>query len=74
MRDSEGGWLLPESLLSPAALARVLEEALAEPARLTRAAAAARSLGRRDAADRLADLVIDLLPADARAALPGGTH
>jgi hypothetical protein len=29
---------------------------------------------RRDAADRLADLVIDLLPQDARAALQGGTH
>lgn len=69
-----GGWLLPESSLSPAALAKILEEALAEPARLARAAAAAKSLGRRDAADRLADLVIDLLPQDARAALQGGTH
>jgi UDP-N-acetylglucosamine--N-acetylmuramyl-(pentapeptide) pyrophosphoryl-undecaprenol N-acetylglucosamine transferase len=68
-----GGWLLPESTLSPAALAKILEEALAEPARLVRAAAAAKSLGKRDAADRLADLVIDLLPHDARAAL-GGTH
>jgi len=69
-----GGWLLPESSLSPAALAKILEEALAEPARLAHAAAAAKSLGRRDAADRLADLVIDLLPQDARAALQGGTH
>jgi len=34
----------------------------------------AKGLGRRDAADRLADLVIRLLPRDARAALPGGTH
>jgi UDP-N-acetylglucosamine--N-acetylmuramyl-(pentapeptide) pyrophosphoryl-undecaprenol N-acetylglucosamine transferase len=68
-----GGWLLPESALSPAALAKILEEALAEPARLEKAAAAAKSLGKRDAADRLADLVIDLLPQDARQAL-GGSH
>ena len=69
-----GGWLLPESTMSPAALAKILEAALADPARLEKAAAAAKSLGRRDAADRLADLVIRLLPQDARAALPGGTH
>lgn len=68
-----GGWVLPESALSPSALARILEEALADPARLEQAAAAAKSLGRRDAADRLADLVIDLLPRDARAALQRGT-
>jgi UDP-N-acetylglucosamine--N-acetylmuramyl-(pentapeptide) pyrophosphoryl-undecaprenol N-acetylglucosamine transferase len=69
-----GGWLLPERLLSPAALAKILEAALTEPARLAQAATAARSLGKRDAADRLADLVVDLLPQDARAALLGGTH
>jgi UDP-N-acetylglucosamine--N-acetylmuramyl-(pentapeptide) pyrophosphoryl-undecaprenol N-acetylglucosamine transferase len=69
-----GGWLLPESILSPASLAKILEAALTDPARLEQAAAAARSLGKRDAADRLADLVIRLLPQDARAALPGGTH
>jgi UDP-N-acetylglucosamine--N-acetylmuramyl-(pentapeptide) pyrophosphoryl-undecaprenol N-acetylglucosamine transferase len=69
-----GGWLLPESTLSPAALAKILEEVLTDPARLERAAAAARSLGRRDAADRLADLVVSLLPGEARATYPGGTH
>ena len=68
-----GGWVLPENLMSPASLAKLLEEAIAEPARLERAAHAARSLGRRDAADRLADLVVDLLPQPARAALQGGT-
>jgi UDP-N-acetylglucosamine--N-acetylmuramyl-(pentapeptide) pyrophosphoryl-undecaprenol N-acetylglucosamine transferase len=67
-----GGWVLPENLMSPASLAMLLEEAIAEPARLERAAIAARSLGRRDAADRLADLVVDLLPHPARAALKGG--
>jgi UDP-N-acetylglucosamine--N-acetylmuramyl-(pentapeptide) pyrophosphoryl-undecaprenol N-acetylglucosamine transferase len=69
-----GGWLVPESSLSPAALAKILEEVLAEPARLEKAAAAAKSLGKRDAADRLADLVIDLLPQDARASLREGSH
>jgi UDP-N-acetylglucosamine--N-acetylmuramyl-(pentapeptide) pyrophosphoryl-undecaprenol N-acetylglucosamine transferase len=69
-----GGWLLPESTLSPVTLAKILEAALSDPARLEQAAAAARSLGKRDAADRLADLVMHLLPQDARAALTGGTH
>lgn len=74
LTDAGGGWLLPEKSLTPAALAKILEEVLAEPARLEQAAAAARSLGKRDAADRLADLVVDLLPQQARAALQGGTH
>jgi UDP-N-acetylglucosamine--N-acetylmuramyl-(pentapeptide) pyrophosphoryl-undecaprenol N-acetylglucosamine transferase len=69
-----GGWLLPESQLSPTALAKILEAALTEPARLEQAAAAAKSLGKRDAADRLADIVVGLLPQEARAALLGGTH
>ena len=69
-----GGWLLPENSLSPAALAKILEDVLADPARLEKAAAAARTLGRRDAADRLAELVIDLLPQDARASLGEGSH
>lgn len=69
-----GGWLLPESALSPATLANILQEVLADPTRLEKAAAAAKSLGKRDAADRLADLVIDLLPQDARARLREGSH
>ena len=69
-----GGWLLPENSLSPAALAKILEDVLADPTRLEKAAAAARTLGRRDAADRLAELVIDLLPQDARASLGEGSH
>jgi UDP-N-acetylglucosamine--N-acetylmuramyl-(pentapeptide) pyrophosphoryl-undecaprenol N-acetylglucosamine transferase len=67
-----GGWLLPESTLSPSVLAKILEEALADPARLEQAATAAKSIGKRDAADRLAELVIDLLPQEARAALQRG--
>jgi UDP-N-acetylglucosamine--N-acetylmuramyl-(pentapeptide) pyrophosphoryl-undecaprenol N-acetylglucosamine transferase len=69
-----GGWLLPESTLSARSLAKILHEVLADPARLETAAAAAKSLGRRDAADRLADQVVDLLPQDARAGLREGSH
>ena len=72
LQSAGGGWLVPEKALSPAALAKILEEVLAEPARLEHAAAAARSLGKRDAADRLADLVIGLLPRQARESLRGG--
>ncbi|MGH6892967.1 MAG: undecaprenyldiphospho-muramoylpentapeptide beta-N-acetylglucosaminyltransferase [Dongiaceae bacterium] len=72
LESARGGWLLPENLLSPSALAKILEAALADPVRLEQAAAAAKSLGKRDAADRLADLVIELLPRDARAAWQRG--
>jgi UDP-N-acetylglucosamine--N-acetylmuramyl-(pentapeptide) pyrophosphoryl-undecaprenol N-acetylglucosamine transferase len=74
LADAGGGWLLPESALSPAALTKILQEVLADPAQLEKAATAAKSLGKRDAADRLADLVIGLLPEDARVRLQGGTH
>lgn len=73
LETARGGWLLPENLLSPAALAKILEAALADPVRLEQAAAAAKSLGKRDAADRLADLVIETLPRDARAAWQRGS-
>jgi UDP-N-acetylglucosamine--N-acetylmuramyl-(pentapeptide) pyrophosphoryl-undecaprenol N-acetylglucosamine transferase len=69
-----GGWLLPESTLSARSLAKILQEVLADPARLEKAAAAAKGLGKREAADRLADLVVDLLPQDARARLREGSH
>ncbi|MEZ5830246.1 MAG: undecaprenyldiphospho-muramoylpentapeptide beta-N-acetylglucosaminyltransferase [Dongiaceae bacterium] len=72
LESAGGGWVMPESTLSPATLAKILEEALAEPTRLERAAAAAKGLGKRDAADRLADLVVELLPGNARATLQRG--
>ncbi|WP_119300211.1 undecaprenyldiphospho-muramoylpentapeptide beta-N-acetylglucosaminyltransferase [Dongia deserti] len=74
LESAGGGWLLPESTLSASSLAKILQEVLADPARLEKAAAAAKSLGKRDAADRLAGLVIDLLPQDARAQLREGSH
>ena len=62
LESAGGGWVMPESTMTPAALAKILEEALADPARLERAATVAKSLGRRDAADRLADIVVGLVP------------
>ena len=52
-----GGWLVEQSELSPARLADELTAMLADPARLSAAAEAARTQGRPDAAERLADLV-----------------
>lgn len=69
-----GGWVLAENLFSPTALANKIQVSLEQPETLRRAAEAALHAGRRDAADRLADQVIDLLPAEARLALREGMH
>ena len=69
-----GGWVLPEDVLTPAALADKLQATLARPEILERAARGARDMARRDAAERLADLVLEQLPQDARQALREGTH
>ena len=52
-----GGWLIEQSELSPARLADEVSAFLADPQRLVRAAEAAKTQGRPDAAERLADLV-----------------
>ena len=57
------GWVLTESAMSPASIAERLTTILTHPDRLELAAAAAKKLGRRDAAERLADLVMSLVPA-----------
>lgn len=57
LADAGGGWLIDQSELSAARLAGDITRFINEPVRLTKAAAAARGLGRPDAADRLADLV-----------------
>jgi UDP-N-acetylglucosamine--N-acetylmuramyl-(pentapeptide) pyrophosphoryl-undecaprenol N-acetylglucosamine transferase len=55
---AEGGaWVMPQPAFTPAALAERLRELLADPARLSEAAARAATLGRAGAAARLADLV-----------------
>jgi UDP-N-acetylglucosamine--N-acetylmuramyl-(pentapeptide) pyrophosphoryl-undecaprenol N-acetylglucosamine transferase len=69
-----GGWVAPENETLVPALCEHVRAALEQPEMLRRAAEAARHAGRRDAAERLADLVLDLLPAEARQTLREGTH
>lgn len=57
-------WVLPEAGLGAAELADRLAAFLAEPRRLSEAAAKIRALGRPDAAERLADLALSLAPAN----------
>ncbi len=52
-----GALRVPQSEFTPQRLAAEIAALAAAPERLTRMAAAARALGRLDAADRLADLV-----------------
>ena len=59
-----GGWVMPEAEASAPRLAERLASLLAHPGALSLAAAAARNFGRRDAAQRLADLVEELAPAN----------
>jgi UDP-N-acetylglucosamine--N-acetylmuramyl-(pentapeptide) pyrophosphoryl-undecaprenol N-acetylglucosamine transferase len=67
------GWVLPESSLTAPELADRLAAFLADPARLAEAAKQALGLGKPDAAERLADLALSLVPANGnpgRAAYP----
>jgi UDP-N-acetylglucosamine--N-acetylmuramyl-(pentapeptide) pyrophosphoryl-undecaprenol N-acetylglucosamine transferase len=57
LAEADGGWLIAQSELSPAALAERIETLFAHPARLETAAAHAGALAPGDAAGRLADLV-----------------
>lgn len=60
--NAGAGWVIPQSALSPPMLAHVLAERLADVAGLALAAERARGFARDDAAERLASLVLDLLP------------
>ncbi len=62
--DAGAGWLIDNVAFTPAVLAERLSALLADSAPLDRAAAAAWNLGRPDAAERLADLVQRLAPAN----------
>ena len=57
-----GGWVIPQSGLSPTTLAVYLDRLLADGAALSAAAQHAGAFGRRDAAQRLAQLALDLVP------------
>ena len=58
LSDAGAAWVMPENAFIPEALTAKLRELLDTPNQLVAAAAAARDLGRPDAASRLADLVI----------------
>ena len=57
---SGGAVVVPQSEFTPERLAAILRSALAAPEKLAAAAAAAKSVGVPDAADRLADLVLEV--------------
>lgn len=59
--EAGAGWLMPEEALTPESLAARLGSLLALPKMLEQSAAAARAVGRPDAAERLADLVAGLI-------------
>jgi UDP-N-acetylglucosamine--N-acetylmuramyl-(pentapeptide) pyrophosphoryl-undecaprenol N-acetylglucosamine transferase len=60
--DAGAGWTLPQSSLTPALLTERLAELLGDGVRLCHAAAQARRFGCDDAAERLAALVLALMP------------
>jgi UDP-N-acetylglucosamine--N-acetylmuramyl-(pentapeptide) pyrophosphoryl-undecaprenol N-acetylglucosamine transferase len=57
LAEAGGAWLMPESELTVSTLAKRLGTLCEAPDELEEAAAAAQSVGRVDAAERLADLV-----------------
>ena len=59
LAGSGGAIVVPQNEFTPERLAEILRDALAAPAKLEAAAAAARSVGVPDAAERLADLVLE---------------
>jgi len=66
--DAEGGgWLVPQPAFKAETLAARLAGLLDDPSALAEAAKKAKALGYPDAAQRLAEMVLDMLPADAAA-------
>lgn len=64
LEEAGGAWLLPQDHFSSEVLTERLSKLLTNPAALTRAAKAAKSTGRANAAERLADMVLDMLGLD----------
>lgn len=60
--EAGGGWLVPQAGLSQDGLSRRIESLLTDRTALTAAATSAARFGRRDAAQHLARLVLDLAP------------
>jgi UDP-N-acetylglucosamine--N-acetylmuramyl-(pentapeptide) pyrophosphoryl-undecaprenol N-acetylglucosamine transferase len=62
LSESGGGWLMVEETLSVESLAGRLAQLLSNPNILARAAACAKAVGEPEAAKRLADLALELVP------------
>ncbi len=60
--EASGGWLMPEDAFTAESLAARLDALFGLPATLQKAAVAARASGRPDAARRLADMILEMLP------------
>ncbi len=60
--EAGGGWLIPQDSFTPESLSQRLESLFSLPRTLQNAATGALSAGRPDAAEKLADMVFDLLP------------
>jgi len=60
LAKSGGAIVVPQNEFTPERLAAILRDALADPAKLEAAARAAKSVGVPDAAERLADLVLEV--------------
>lgn len=59
IEEAGGAWIMPQPEFTPQALAALLKRILTDPASLEAAARAAYNCGRIDAAQRLADLVLE---------------
>ncbi|HRQ60381.1 MAG TPA: glycosyltransferase, partial [Alphaproteobacteria bacterium] len=59
--DAGGAWVMTESGFTPQTLRARIESFLQNPAQLVKSAAAAKTCGRADAADKLADVVLDII-------------
>jgi UDP-N-acetylglucosamine--N-acetylmuramyl-(pentapeptide) pyrophosphoryl-undecaprenol N-acetylglucosamine transferase len=59
--DAGGGWLVPQSDVTAASLSELIRSLLESPEKLQRAAECALRVGVTDAAERLADLVCELI-------------
>ncbi len=66
VEDGGGAWLMPQDAFTADTLAARLDSLFAHPETLSRTALCAARAGRADAAGRLADLVVGLIPAEKR--------
>ncbi len=70
LAEAGGAWLIPEEALTPEALAVRLEALLTMPSTLARAAASARAWGTANAADALANALLESLDLQSAHVLP----